>query len=271
MVKTRQVLRLSTAADSAEHAVNVATLLAHAEHVKSLTVPQGVFEGLTVNSGPLAVALAEMKLEAPTGSTDIGDVCETIVYGGGHNCTSKDTLTHKVKSAVVVDFARSQFATLSKWHHKWSNLKAAVLSKGWDLSSFDAKRWRGAAAMLEAKDSAEGPLALHTQKRSDRERHVKRIVGQGAEHLEAYLEKAKVADDEFHSRLDETTSDGKRRLESVLVVPGPFVVLILPACCVRCALLVWPCQPCILSRTACTLQRKSSEFTLERRFSIVLL
>jgi hypothetical protein len=262
MVKTRQVLRAS--AGTPEQEQQVATLLKHAEYIKSLAGPQGIFEGLTVNAGPLAVALAEMKLEIRTGSTNINDLCETLVYGA-HNCTTAHKLAHKVKAVVVVDFVRSQYAALSKYHHKWANLKEAVLSKGWDLSFFDAKRWRGVANLLATKDNEYGRLALTTQQRSAREKHAKRIVGQGAEYLEAYLSNAKTADAEFHSNLTEASradgDDGKRRLESVLVVPGAFVDLPCGPACLHCLPLrhrssVTECRPwrvrtCVYSETHC--------------------
>jgi hypothetical protein len=171
-------------------------------------------------------------------STDIADVCETIIYGGGHTCANARDLKHTVSAAVIADFARSQFASLSKWHHTASNLRNAVGSKGWDLAYLPKKRWHSAAELLELEDSGRGEgggkaLARHMQ--GSKEKHVRRIKGQGAEHLEDYLSSATSADSNFYSKLNVTNdSDGKRRLDSVLVIPGMFAFRLFRHYLTRC-------------------------------------
>jgi hypothetical protein len=239
MVKTRQVLPCDTEDPNAASVqkARVAKLLKHANHVKSLTGPKGAFEGLTVTVGPLTLALAEMEVEDRSEvGTDINYVCETLVYGE-HTCATKDNLKHIIKSAVIVDFAKSQFAALSRYHYKWENLREAVVSKGWQLSNLPAKRWKSAAAMLSQGFSKEGGTVHDTLSTAVVEKHVKRIAGQGAVYLEAFLKSSKSADDDFSSVLDVSTDDGKRRLESILVVPGAIAgVCCLARCYLRCLL-----------------------------------
>lgn len=225
MVKTRQVLSCESADPIAARGqkARVAKLLEDATHVKSLTGPTGAFEGLTVNIGPLSMALAETAVDDRTeGGTDIHDVFETIVYGE-HTCSTKDNLKHVIKAVIIVDYAMSQYATLSKWHYKWMNLRESVVSKGWQLSSLPPKRWKSAAAMLAKGFIKEGGTVVDTHGAATTEKHLRRIVGQGAGYLEAFLESSKSVDDAFSHTLHESTGDDDvRRLDSVLIVPGAF-------------------------------------------------
>jgi hypothetical protein len=117
------------------------------------------FPGLTVHADALLRCVSDLNLaDRSSATTKPTDVCETLVYGGRHECNIS-TAKHVILARVVADFAKARcVGGVTPFLFEGGNLRNTLEPMGWNIT-LKLRKWAAAAKLLEEEQSDLGSRA----------------------------------------------------------------------------------------------------------------